>query len=66
MKQFHLTLARKRALINYFPPLTHDPVVENKKVNAQRRGILNLSEGGKEQEGDPTLQARRALQRPLV
>ena len=66
MKQFHLALARKRALTNYFPPLTHDPVGENKKVNAQRRGILNLSEGGKKQEGGPTLQARRVMQRPLV
>ena len=31
-----LALESRRALTNYFPPLTHDPVGENKKVNAQR------------------------------
>ena len=33
------------ALTNHFPPLTHDPVGENKKVNAQRFELPSVHSG---------------------
>ena len=36
------------ALTNYFPPLTHGPLRENKKVNAQRFELPGVRSGGRQ------------------